>query len=118
MNSESVCLHIVEVFRTARGSVNQCNKSNRMIVEFMGTTSSFKIKDFMDFTARVQSVGLPGLFCSSRRGSDITIISPHYSERCFVLDVNDLLGLQELLQGAKAMILLNSLIRSCMLQYS
>ncbi len=118
MNLDKGCLDIIEVYSTEKGSVNQCNKSNRMLLEFAGLTTSFKINEFMDFCKKIAAADIEKLLTDSSHGADITIISPIYSERCFVLDLNDLINLKELLEASRAMILLNSMIRSCMLQYS
>lgn len=48
------------------------------------------------------------------RTADFTIVMPYRTPRCFVLDVNDVIRLRELLDGAKFMITLNSVIRECL----
>nr|WP_256959507.1 hypothetical protein [Sphingobacterium sp. JB170] len=42
------------------------------------------------------------------RTSDFEVIMPHRTERCFILSVQDILNLREILSGAKFMIELNS----------
>ncbi|MFD2164243.1 DUF6686 family protein [Paradesertivirga mongoliensis] len=108
------CIKIVEVFRTENGSVSQCNKTNSYILEFGGTTCSFKASDFIDFTKRVNSLDLVGMILSSSSVTDVTVLMPPYSERCFVLTLTDVLNLKELLGGAKFSLHLNSVIWECL----
>ena len=111
---ENHCISIVEVFRTECGSVSQCNKTNSYILEFGGSTSSFKATDFIDFIKRVKALDLEGLILSSSTVTDVAVLMPPYSERCFVLTLTDILNLKDLLLGAKFTLHLNSVIWDCL----
>jgi len=54
------------------------------------------------------------MIIDSSRTADFTIIMPFRTPRCFVLDINDVLNLRELLSGAKFMIELNSVVNECL----
>ena len=47
---------------------------------------------------------------NTARFADVVVFMPLCSDRCFVLSLTDVMHFQELLQGAKAMIELNSII--------
>lgn len=111
---ENNCVNIVEVFRTKSGSVSQCNKTNSYILEFGGSTCSFKASDFVDFSKRIYSLDLAEMILSSSSVTDVAIVMPPYSERCFVLTLTDILNLKELLSGAKFNLHLNSVIWECL----
>lgn len=105
-----------ELYTTSKGSVFQCNKKNRICVDFQGEITSFRIADFIDFTNRIKSIDLSRLLDVHAQDGNIAIISPYYTERCFVLTASEVFDLRELLLGAKFSIHLNSMINQCMLQ--
>ncbi|WP_207426316.1 hypothetical protein [Pedobacter sp. SYSU D00535] len=105
---------LVEVFKTEQGIVYQCNRQNMFCLEFSGVSSFFKITDFLDFIKKVNKIDIEAMASSTSPGSDIAILMPHYTERCFVLTMTDVLKLRELLSGAKFMLQLNSMIFQCL----
>lgn len=108
------CVEIIEVFRTECGSVSQCNKTNTYILEYAGVTSSFKAINFLDFIKRVNKIDLEEMIFSSSSLTDITVLMPPYSERCFVLTLTDVLNLKNLLSGAKFTLHLHSVLCECL----
>jgi len=59
-------------------------------------------------------VDISAMIIDSSRTADFTIIMPFRTPRCFVLDINAVLNLRELLAGAKFMIELNSVVNECL----
>ncbi|WP_256010562.1 hypothetical protein [Desertivirga xinjiangensis] len=105
---------LVEIFKTQHGSVHQCNLKNVFRLEFGGHHSFFKISDFLDFIKRVNQIDIAEMAKNMSRNADIAILMPHYTERCFLLTITDILNLREILNGAKFMVQLNSIIRECL----
>lgn len=99
---------VEEVFLTQAGAVYQCSRKNCYWLEFKDTTTAFKVSDFFLFKKRIDAVDVEAMLADSSRSADFELISPHRTERCFVLSVQDILNLREVLDGAKFMIQLNS----------
>jgi hypothetical protein len=83
-------------------------------VEFAGSISPFKVKDFLDLKQHVDAINVAEMAKDASRASDVHVLMPYRSERCFVLTLTDVLHFQELLQGAKAMMSLNSILYECL----
>ncbi|MBK1439151.1 hypothetical protein JHJ32_04060 [Parapedobacter sp. ISTM3] len=103
-----------EVYKTAHGAVYQCSRQNCYWLEFAGSTTAFKVGDFLDFKKKIDAIDISAMIIDSSRTADFTIVMPFRTPRCFVLTINDVLNLRELLDGAKFMITLNSMVQACM----
>ncbi|KAA9325389.1 hypothetical protein [Adhaeribacter soli] len=101
---------LVEIFRTEFGAVYQCNRYDVYWVEFAGGFSSFKFSDFFYLKQRVEAIDVVEMAQNPARVADVVVLNPLCSDRCFVLTLTDVLHFRELLQGAKVMIELNSII--------
>ena len=106
--------NFVEVFSTDHGAVFQCNNRNCYWLEFASDRTPLRVGDFLKFKKQIDWIDLSELLDDCSRASDFTIFMPQYTERCFVLSVEDILRLRELLDGAKFMIELNSMIKECL----
>ncbi|MBE8715184.1 DUF6686 family protein [Sphingobacterium hungaricum] len=107
---------VEEVFETEHGGVYQCSRKNCYWLEFKETTTSFKVNDFLLFKKRIDQIDIENMLSNSGRTFDFEIIMPFRSERCFVLNVHEILQLKEVLAGAKFMIELNSQVKQCLLR--
>ncbi len=105
-----------EIFQTAQGAVYQCSRKNCYWLDFQGEATPFKVRDFFQFKKTIDSIDVEAMLNNSSRSFDFEIIMPFRSERIFILAVEDVLKLQELLAGAKFMIELNSEIKACLQQ--
>lgn len=103
-----------EVYRTAHGAVYQCSRQNCYWLEFAGSTTAFKVGDFLSFKKKIDAIDISAMIIDPSRTADFTIVMPFRTPRCFVLDINDVLSLRELLKGAKFMIELNSVVNECL----
>lgn len=103
-----------EVYKTNHGAVYQCSRQNCYWLEFAGSTTAFKVSDFFNFKKKIDTIDISAMIINPSRTADFTIVMPFRTPRCFVLDINDVLNLRELLDGAKFMITLNSVIRECL----
>ena len=99
-----------EIFRSEFGAVFQCNRHNVYWIEFAGGFSAFKPTDFLHLKQTVENIDVKETAENTARFADVVVLNPLCSDRCFVLTLTDVLNFQELLQGAKAMIELNSII--------
>jgi hypothetical protein len=106
--------HLVEIFQTEHGTVYQCNRQNCFMVEFAGGISPFKVHDFLALKKHLDAIDVREMAQDTSRVADVIILMPPRSERCFVLTLSDVLNFRELLQGAKAMLKLNSLVSECL----
>lgn len=104
--------NVEEVFKTENGVVYQCSRKNRYWLEFSNSTTWFTVSDFFSFKKRIDSVDIEAMLNDSSRTSDFEIIMPFRTERCFILSVEDILNLREVLVGAKFMLELNTEIQS------
>jgi len=106
--------NLQELFRTAYGAVYQSNRYHCYFVEFAGSISPFKVADFLQLKQHVDAINVEEMAKNPARASDVHVLMPYRSERCFVLTLTDVLHFQELLQGAKAMMALNSMLQECL----
>lgn len=108
----------IELYRTTSGVVSQCNNQNCYWLKFGGHTTAFRVSDFLAFKKELDAIDLEAMLADPSPGADYVILMPLRNPHCFVLDVMDILSLRELLDGAKFMIELNSLIKSHALDFS
>ena len=104
--------NVEEVFKTGFGAVYQCSRKNCYWLEFQNTTTSFSVSDFFLFKKRIDSIDIEKMLCDSSRTSDFEMVMPFRTERCFILSVEDILNLREILDGSKFMIELNCQIKT------
>ncbi|CAM3735501.1 DUF6686 family protein [Sphingobacterium prati] len=114
--SKLVCplAQVEEVFSTTAGTVYQCSRKNCFWLEYNNETTSFSVSDFLKFKKRMDAIDVERMLNDTTRAYDFEIIMPFRTERCFILAVEDVLQLRELLDGAKFMMELNSVIRTCL----
>ena len=99
-----------EIFRTPNGCIYQSDRKGCFAVDFGGYLTEFKIPCFFALKTLVDSIDVDAMFLNPRKSSDIEIISPCGSERCYVLTIHQLLEFKELLAGARVMLQLNSIL--------
>ncbi|MEM6264474.1 MAG: hypothetical protein AAGI38_18310 [Bacteroidota bacterium] len=100
----------IEVYANEHGSVYQCDRTNRLILDFGGVQVSFRVNDFLRLKDRVFGIDLECMACPIRPGAEVKLLIPDNCERCFVLSLRDVLGLRDLLEGALCMLELNSIL--------
>jgi|SRR5690349_18272822 len=99
-----------EIYRTPNGCVYQCDKRRCFGIDFGGYMTEFKLPCFFALKKLVDSIDLDAMATNPSKSSDIEIISPCGSERCYVLTLSELLEFKELLSGARVMLQLNSIL--------
>ncbi len=103
-----------EIFQTEDGAVYQCSRRNCYWLDFQGSTTAFRVRDFFAFKKRVDAIDLEMMLSNSARAFDFEIIMPFRTDSIFVLSVQDIIKLKAVLSGAKFMIELNSEIKACL----
>lgn len=106
--------NFVEVYSTEHGAVFQCNNRNCYWLEFAKSRTPFRVSEFLKFKKQIDAIDVSLLLGDCSRSADFTIVMPPHTERCYVLCVQDILRLREILNGAKFMIELNSMVRECL----
>lgn len=103
----------IEIFRTEKGAVYQCDRTSRLILDFWDTHTTFSARDFTQFRRLVDTVDVRQMALSTDSEYDVEILTPPRSERCYVLTLCEVIHLRELLDGAQLMLELNSMLREC-----
>ncbi|MEX2232046.1 MAG: hypothetical protein WD824_07800 [Cyclobacteriaceae bacterium] len=80
-----------EIFRTANGCVYQCDKKRCFGVDFAGYMTEYKIPCFFALKKLIDRIDLDEMALNPEKASDIEIVSPCGSERCYVLTLPELL---------------------------
>ena len=105
-----IATHFKEIYSTANGCVYQCDKKRCFAIDFGGYLTEFKLPCFFALKRLVDRIDLDAMALDSAMASDIEIISPCGSERCYVLTLSQLIEFRELLAGARVMLQLNSIL--------
>ncbi len=105
--------HAVEIFRTERGAVYQCDATQRLILDFWDTHTALSTRDFAQFRRMVNTIDVQQMALSTGSAYDVEILTPPRSERCYVLTLCEIIHLRELLNGSQLMLDLNSMLREC-----
>lgn len=99
-----------EIFSTLNGTVYQDNQKLCFVVEWQGKKSDFKLPCFFGLKRRVDAVDIEKMLNNTSSCHDFEIIAPCGSDRCFVLNIPEIIEFRNLLSGAKVMMELNSII--------
>lgn len=99
-----------EIFRTPNGCVYQSDVKGCFTVDFGGYMTEYKFPCFFALKRLVQRTDVDGMALNPSKASDIEIISPCGTERCYVLTLSQVLEFKELLAGASVMLQLNSIL--------
>ena len=103
-------LQLKEIYSTANGCVYQCDKKRCFVVDFGGYMTEFKLPCFFALKKLVDGIDLEAMALNPSNSSDIEIISPCGSDRCYVLTLPQLIEFKELLSGTRVMLQLNSIL--------
>ncbi|WP_229201667.1 hypothetical protein [Arsenicibacter rosenii] len=87
--------------------------TNRFIVEFSHTQTSFSVLDFRQFRRMVNAIDMRQMALRTDDAHDVAILSPPHTDRCFVLTLCEVVHLRDLLNGAGFMLDLNRMLSDC-----
>lgn len=99
-----------EIYGTAHGVVYQCDMKRCFVVDFGGYMTEFKLPCFFALKKLVDSIDLERMALNPSKSSDVEIVSPCGSDRCYVLTLPELIEFKELLSGTRVMLQLNSIL--------
>ena len=99
-----------EIYRTPNGCVYQCDRKRCFAIDFGGYLTEYKFPCFFALKKLIDKIDLEAMAMDPSKSSDVEIISPCGSERCYVLTLPELIEFKDLLAGARVMLQLNSII--------
>lgn len=99
-----------EIFTTNSGAVYQCDKQNRLFVDFAGAVTAYRVDAFLRLKRAVESIDLSRMASNTGRSSDYELITVCGSEKLYVLNLTEIHSFRELLSGAKFVLELNSML--------
>ena len=99
-----------EIFATAAGAVYQCDKRNRLLVNFAGSLVVLKVDTFLRLKKAVESIDLSNMAVNTDRCSDYELITVCGCDKLYVLTLPEVYSFSELLGGAKFALELNSML--------
>ena len=105
---------ILEIYSTPAGAVYQCDRKNRLMVNFAGSLSILKVDTFLRLKHAVDSINLNAMVASTDRCADIEIITVCGSDKVYVLTATELFAFKDLLAGARFALELNSMLHQCL----
>lgn len=100
---------LIEVFATAHGSVYQSDKENCVYLNFAGRKAKYKFACLQRLKKVIDGISLEKMTDVNHPGIEIIFLCG--AEECFVLDIQEIINLRELLQGTFAMFELNSILK-------
>lgn len=101
-----------EVFSTKQGSVYQSDFENCLYLRFAGKTTPYKFSCLVRLKKVIDAINLERMMDVNHPGIEIVFLCG--AEDCFVLDIQEIIDLKELLHGTFAMFNLNNLIKDCL----
>eukprot|EP00388_Colpodella_angusta_P047045 GDKK01071518.1.p2 GENE.GDKK01071518.1~~GDKK01071518.1.p2 ORF type:complete len:119 (+),score=13.64 GDKK01071518.1:21-377(+) len=90
-----------ELFTTQKGSVLQCDLSDKIYLNFKELTFAFKIQDFLVFRRKVQAVNIHEMIFNISDQYDFEILEFPQNQLSLKLTLCDIVQLRELLDGAR-----------------
>ncbi len=107
----------VELYRTNKGRAYQCNLTNRIILEFGGMTTAFRIHNFINFKRLIDEINIIDKLYDLSDQADFDMIKAPNSNQTFTLHLCDLIHLRELLSGARFALYVNSVLNEVLGEY-
>ncbi len=101
---------LVEVYRTEKGCVYQSDSQSSYWIEFGGKMCAQRPRCFFKLKNMIDSVNLEQKLNCTKKSSDCEIIPLDKDNYC-VFTLCELVAFKELLNGAKVMLELNSIIK-------
>jgi hypothetical protein len=106
----NIAAGLSEIYTTKEGVVYQCDRQNRVLVNFAGSATVLKVDAFLRLQKAAESIDLEEMATSTARCTDFEILAVCGCDRCYVLTLAELYAFKDLLNGAKFAMELNSLL--------
>lgn len=98
------------LFETQNGYSYQCDLTNTIVINFVDTTSRYKVQDFLIFQRKVNSVAILDMLYDLSDKSDVQLIETTKRNFSRNLTICEIVQLRELLNGTKFTLSLHSLL--------
>lgn len=102
--------HIHELYATSKGSVHQCDLTDKIYLNFKDNVLAFKIQDFLSFRRKVQAVDIHEMIFNLSDKYDFEVIESPQNQFSLKLTLCDIIQLRELLDGARFAIEMYSML--------
>jgi len=99
-----------EVYRNRLACIYQDDQRNCFILEYSGYATPLSVNCFFHLKKQFDRVDIAAVVNDPSPQSDLIVISPHSCDRFFALTLPELLDMQDLFAGARAMLELNSIL--------
>ena len=98
-----------QVYSTDQCAIYQCDSSSKFYAYIFGSGVEFDICSLIAFRKKLQDVNLEALLLESET-APLEVIHTACIDRLFVLTIEEMIELRDLLEGAFAMLHLNSIL--------
>ncbi|MCU0325091.1 MAG: hypothetical protein MUF45_07530 [Spirosomaceae bacterium] len=102
--------HIHELYTTPKGSVHQCDLTDKIYLTFKDSVLAFKIQDFLMFRRKVHAVDIHEMIFNLSDKYDFEVIESQQYQFSLKLTLCDIIQLRELLDGARFTIEMYSML--------
>ncbi len=99
-----------ELFTTPKGSVWQCDLTDKIYVSFKESILAFRVQDFFVFRRKIQAVDIHQMIFNLSDRYDFEIIESPQNQLLLKLTLCDILQLRELLDGGRFAIEMYSML--------
>jgi hypothetical protein len=99
--NKSTDSQLIELYSSTHGIVFQCDRTHKIIVNFGGSSTSFKIQNFLNFKKMVDSVDIHSMIFNLSDDFDYGLIDAPNADTRYRLTLCEILHLRELLEGAR-----------------
>lgn len=99
-----------ELFQTAKGISYQCDSSNLIFIEFGGSSTTFRIQDFLNFRRILNGIDIQGKLYDLSDECDYEDIEAPKQNAFQRLTLCEVIQLRELVNGTYFGLQLNSLL--------
>ena len=101
---------IRKLFDTPHGRTYHNMYSDKIIVDFIGRSSLVDFVLFKEMVDKVRQINVPDLLISDDYSSDLQLIDCSGCNRCFILNISEVIKFTELLDGTKAILDLEDIL--------
>ena len=106
----NLCENSNFLFEIKKGNSIQCDSTNSIIINFNGTTTSYKIQEFLIFQRKVNSINVLDMLYDLSDNSDCKLIEASKGNFSKKMTICEIVQLRELLNGTKFALTLNSML--------
>lgn len=98
------------LFETKKGNSIQCDETNSIIINFNGSSTSYKLQEFIIFQRMVNSVNVLDMIYDLSDDSDFKLIEASKRNFSKNMTICEMVQLRELLNGTKFTLTLHSML--------